>query len=101
MKHRLSLVLAFFLAFCAIGSWAQSTATLSGTVTDPTGAVVANAQVKIHSLATGLDRDVVTDAAGIYSAPSLVPGDYRVEATAAGFSTSKVQISLDVDQHFT
>ena len=54
----------------------QSTASLSGTVTDPSGAVVANAQVTVHSLATGDDRVVTTDSAGLYAVPSLVPGDY-------------------------
>ena len=100
MKLHRSIVFVLFLAFCAVGAWAQSTATLSGTVTDPTGAVVAGAQVKIHSLATGLDRDVVTDSAGLYSAPSLIPGDYSVVATATGFSAYKVQkVTLEVDQH--
>src|SRR5665213_2872155 len=100
MKVRTSIVFVLFLAFSAVGGWAQSTATLSGTVTDPTGAVVAGAAVKIHSLATGTDRDVVTDGAGLYSAPSLEPGDYTVQATAAGFSAYKVpKLTLDVDQH--
>lgn len=102
MKLRMSIVFALFLAFGAIGAWAQSTATLSGTVTDPTGAVVAGAAVKIHSLATGTDRDVVTDSAGLYAAPSLQPGDYSVVATAAGFSSYRVQkVTLDVDQHIS
>jgi hypothetical protein len=102
MKFRnLLLVPALFL-FMVAGACAQSTATLTGIVTDPSGAVVANAQVKIHSLATGGDRNVVTDNAGIYVAPSLQPGDYEVEATAAGFSAFKVQkISLALDQHVT
>jgi hypothetical protein len=99
MKLRSSIVLALFFAFCAVSSWAQSTATLTGTVTDKTGAVVANAKVKVHSLATGLDRDLVTDSAGLYIAPSLQPGDYSVEATAAGFSAYKVEkVTLDVAQ---
>jgi hypothetical protein len=102
MKTRSSLILIIFLTLFTAASWAQSTATLAGTVTDPTGAVVANAQVKVHSLATGSDRDVVTDAAGIYVVPSLQPGDYQVQATATGFSAFKVQkVTLDVDQHVT
>ena len=48
------LVAVTFLAFCATGAGAQSTATLSGVVTDPTGAVVPHAHVVVHSLATGL-----------------------------------------------
>jgi hypothetical protein len=81
---------------------AQSTATLSGTVTDPSGAVLPNAQVTVHSLATGLDRVLKTDGAGLYVVPSLEPGDYKVQATASGFSTYTVQkVTLDVDQAVT
>ena len=92
-------VLALVLTVCSVGAWAQSTATLSGTVTDPTGAVVAGAHVTIHSLATGTDREDVTDGAGLYAVPSLQPGEYSVQVTAAGFSTYTVQkVSLAVDQ---
>ena len=102
MKLRIPIVLALFFTIFAARSWGQSTATLSGTVTDPTGAVVANAQVKVHSLATGLDRDSISDAAGLYVVPSLQPGDYMVQANAAGFSTFTVQkVTLNVDQHVT
>ena len=81
------------------GSFAQSTATLSGVVTDPSGAVVPGAQVTVHSLATGLDRQLVTDNAGLYVAPSLVPGDYQVQVKASGFSLYTVkQVTLEVDQ---
>jgi hypothetical protein len=93
------------LAFVALllvsvgAAFAQSTATLSGTVTDPSGAVLPGAHVKVHSLATGLDRDVVTDAAGIYGVPSLQPGVYDIEVSAPGFSLYKLQkVNLDVDQ---
>ncbi len=95
-------VYATLLAACALGAWAQSTASLSGTVTDPSGAVVPNAQVTVHSLGTGADRVVKTDADGIYVVPSLQPGDYKVQATAAGFSTYTVpKVTLDVDRTVT
>jgi hypothetical protein len=81
-----------------MSAWGQSTATLTGVVTDPSGAVVPNANVTVHSLATGLDRVLVTDGAGIYVAPSLQPGDYKVSVTAAGFSVDTVEkVTLDVD----
>jgi len=83
-------------------SFAQSTATLSGVVTDPSGAVVPGAQVTVHSLATGLDRQLVTDSAGLYIAPSLVPGDYQVQVKASGFSLYTVKsVTLEVDQRVT
>lgn len=93
------LFLSVLASVFTVHALAQSTATLSGTVTDPSGAVLPNAQVTVHSLATGLDRVLKTDGAGLYAVPSLEPGDYKVQANAPGFSTYTVQkVTLDVDQ---
>ena len=93
--------MAFFALF-ATGGWAQSTATLSGIVTDPTGAAVPHAQVVVHSLATGLDRTVTTDGAGAYVVPALQPGDYKLQVTAPGFSTDTIErVTLQVAQSLT
>ena len=62
-------------------------ATLSGTVTDASGAAVPGAQISIKNVATGVTRDLTVDSAGFYSAPNLAPGSYTVTVTAAGFST--------------
>jgi Carboxypeptidase regulatory-like domain len=100
--ERSFLLALAFLAFFATGAWAQSSATLSGVVTDPTGAAVVHAQVVVHSLATGLDRTVTTDEAGAYDVPSLQPGDYKVQVTAAGFSMDTVEkVTLQVAQSVT
>ncbi len=61
-------------------------ATLSGTVTDSSGAEVANASVAIRNTETGITRTVTTDAAGFYNAPNLSPGNYEVTVSAQGFS---------------
>jgi hypothetical protein len=96
---RQSFYFALLVILCTVGALGQSTATLSGIVTDPTGAVVAGAQVKVHSLATGSERIAVTDSSGVYAVPSLQPGEYSVQITAAGFSLYTVQkVNLDVDQ---
>src|ERR1700736_2601753 len=68
-------------------------ATLSGTVTDASGAAVPNAKVSIKNSATGVVRDVTTDSAGFYSAPNLLPGLYDITVAATGFS-SAVQTGL-------
>src|SRR5258708_7348310 len=97
--------LSSFVVLLLVGvgaSFAQSTATLSGVVTDPSGAVVPGAQVTVHSLATGLDRQITTDSAGIYVVPSLEPGDYQVQAKAGGLSLYTVKkVTLEVDQRVT
>src|SRR5258705_4654946 len=79
-----------------------SGATLSGTVTDPSGAVVAGAQVSIANRETGVARGVTTDEGGLYSAPNLLPGNYDVTITASGVSTTKqTDISLAVGAQAT
>ena len=65
-----------------------SGATLMGTVSDSTGAVIPNVQVSIKNEGTGEARTVTVDSAGFYSAPNLLPGKYDVTATATGFSTT-------------
>ena len=64
-----------------------SGATLAGTVTDSSGAVIPNAQVSIKDVSTGVTRNVYSDSAGLYTAPNLLPGTYEIRVTAMGFST--------------
>ncbi|MGH9583540.1 MAG: carboxypeptidase regulatory-like domain-containing protein, partial [Bryobacteraceae bacterium] len=63
-------------------------ATLSGNVTDATGAVVQGATVLVHNNDTNIDlRTLKTDASGNYTATNLPPGDYSVTVTNPGFRT--------------
>ncbi len=102
MKLRQIPAYLIVLGICSLGAYGQSTASLSGTVTDPSGAVVPNAKITVHSLATGLDRIVTTDSDGLYAVPSLNPGDYKVQATASGFGTYVVpKMTLEVDRQVT
>jgi Carboxypeptidase regulatory-like domain/TonB dependent receptor/TonB-dependent Receptor Plug Domain len=61
--------------------------TLSGTVTDTSGAVIPNAQVTIKNIATQVSGAFATDVAGFYAAPNLLPGSYEVTIAAPGFAT--------------
>src|SRR6266852_4571756 len=66
--------------------WAQlAGATLSGQVSDRSGALIASASVTIRNMATGEVRTVTTNEKGLYSAPSLQPGMYSVTVSAPGF----------------
>jgi len=62
-----------------------STGALTGTISDPSGAVVAGAQVKATNAATGEERTGVSQENGNYTLPLLLPGSYRVEFSATGF----------------
>ena len=102
MKHLVRSIVVFAFILIAVAGHAQSTATLSGNITDPSGAVVPGAQVTVHGIATGLDRVVTSDSAGNYTVPSLLPGNYSVSVQASGFSTYKLSsVSLQVDQTVT
>src|SRR3981081_1667644 len=50
---------------------------LSGTITDPSGRAVPQAQIVIKNVATGVERTVTTNADGFYTAANLLPGDYE------------------------
>jgi hypothetical protein len=62
-----------------------------GNVTDQSGAVIAGASVTVTDVARGISRPLVTDAAGEYDAPNLIPGVYSVRAQSTGFRTVERQ----------
>jgi len=71
----LALAILAIAILSAVPAYAQvSGATLSGTVTDPSGAAIVGAQVSVANRATGVNRSVVADSAGFYSVPNLQAG---------------------------
>ncbi|MGH9535335.1 MAG: carboxypeptidase-like regulatory domain-containing protein [Terriglobales bacterium] len=80
------LTLVAVLAVCG-AAWAQSTSSLRGAVTDPSGAAVPGALVTIANTATGTARRTVTAADGRYSFAAVLPGAYTLTVAAHGFST--------------
>jgi hypothetical protein len=89
------LFLFFLLAY---SSAAQSpTGTISGIVTDPTGATIAGAEVLVVNDATRVQFLGKTNEEGIYVIPNLPPGSYRVQVSRVGFKTIiKPDITLNV-----
>ncbi len=86
------LTFAFGLFF-ALGSGAvaqQTTATVTGIVTDSSGAPIANVRVKATSTQTNAVRETTTNDAGSYSLPFLAAGGYNIETTKEGFQSGKV-----------
>src|SRR5690242_20265108 len=90
-----ALALGMLLCVSAtIYSQGTNLGTLRGTVTDPNGAVIPNAAVKITDQTTGLSRDVTTDGEGNYEVPALKPGTYKITVTATGFKTTEMNAVL-------
>jgi Carboxypeptidase regulatory-like domain/TonB-dependent Receptor Plug Domain len=96
-RIRLALcALAVFVLVAFAGSAgliAQSTTqgSITGTVMDPSGAVVSNAAISIKNIATGFTLNLVADGSGFYKAPLLEPGEYTVSVTAPGFANFRAE----------
>ena len=68
-----------------------------GTITDQTGGAIAGATVTVMDVERGVNRTLVTDETGGYSAPSLIPGNYAVKVEYKGFQTiDRQNIVLEV-----
>src|SRR6266404_1557895 len=86
MKAMLRVMLVCSASLAAI--FAQTVgASLQGTVYDPSGAVVPQAEISIRNIDTGAVRTLVTDAGGRWREPVLLPGDYELRVSATGFQT--------------
>ncbi len=69
---------------------AQTTAQLTGTVLDTSGAVIPGAAVTLTDESTGILRVVQTNRQGLYAFPALVPGTYSVKVTAKSFQPKEI-----------
>ena len=85
-----------FVAVTSVTAFGQVTSSLSGTVTDPTGAVMAGATVTVKNAASGSEFKTVTSNQGTYNVPSLGAGKYVVAVTASGFKNATVQ-DIEID----
>jgi len=85
---KLCMVLCLMLvALCATSAVAQGFGSISGTVTDPTGAVIAQATVTAIQTSTGRETTTVSGKDGNYVFPTLLPSGYSLKVTANGFQT--------------
>ena len=91
------LILALLAAMLPGRAHAQATGSLTGLITDQSGAVMPGVTVEATNTATGLMRNTVTGVDGFYSLPLLQPGRYDVKATVAGFKPAvreRVEVSV-------
>jgi len=94
---RKTVCLTILLSVLAVPSFAQRiTASIRGTVTDTTGAVVPGATVTVKGEETGFNRSTVTNSVGLYSFEELPVGTYTVEVSISGFK-SAVETGIDLN----
>jgi len=96
MRNVRTIITSLLVTGCLIGlagtGYSQGTnlGTIRGSVTDPNGAIIPNAAVKVIDQTTGISRDVTTDNDGNYEVAALKPGTYKIAVTASGFKTSEI-----------
>lgn len=96
LKCAFALLAVFASLSCSL--WAQ-TGSVTGRVTDASGAVVPGTQIRIIQEATGVERTVTANDVGYYTVPLLLPGEYRMEVEQPGFrGVTRRGIILQVDQ---
>jgi hypothetical protein len=100
MKGRLLLLVTVVTILCApVPLRAQAVGEITGTVTDPTGAVMANVKITAVQTGTQLTRATVSGSQGTYTLSQLPVGTYDVTVEAAGFKTATTTgVALDVSQ---
>lgn len=103
-RSGLVLIVAVVTLGCAL--FAQTyQGRILGSVTDPSGAVISGATVTVTNTATGVARNLTTNAAGDYNAPNLEPGPYMVTAQAASFKRAQrtglqLEVAKDIRADF-
>src|SRR5258705_2117002 len=85
LKYILSAVLSLAFTTPAFAQSQGANGAIEGTVTDSSGGVLPGVTVTVSNLDTGLDRSMVTNEKGLYRAPLLPLGTYRVVAELSGF----------------
>ncbi len=93
LKYLLSGMLSLALAAPAFAQSQAANGSIEGTVTDSSGGVLPGVTVTVTSLDTGLERSMVTNEKGLYRAPLLPLGTYRVVAELQGFKGTNRRVS--------
>jgi outer membrane receptor protein involved in Fe transport len=86
-------MLPLLILFFAAAAFAQTTASIQGTVTDQSGAAVVGAKVTVKNTALGIERTTQTTSTGSYEVPALPPGVYTVQVQQSGF---EIQLAKDL-----
>ena len=95
-------LLALLVSVSSVQAQSATTGALTGTVSDPSGAVVVGAMVTATNVATGQSRSATTDTNGLYKISLLPPANYSLKFSASGFKTIEVpSVTVDVTETVT
>jgi len=97
MPRKNLLPILFGLMLAASASGQAVFGTITGTVTDPAGAAVPNAQVAIRDIDRGVDHDTNANSSGNFTQTHLLPGHYNIRINAAGFAAYSADAVVQVD----
>ena len=100
----LLLAVVFSVVFTGVSAMSQTSGAgaITGTVMDAKQSVIPGASVTVTNVDTGVDHAYTTNGSGLYAAPFLQPGHYKVDATAANFGTVEAKnLTLQVGQTLT
>src|SRR6185436_7431034 len=89
------------LTFAGAARAQVTTGTISGTVTDPNGAVVASATVKATNLETNAARETTSDSDGHFAFTLMTPGRYQLDVNAANFQAFQSEVVVNITQTTT
>src|SRR5450755_2762183 len=98
MNRRFLIALSLLLCLAGVALAQTDTARLVGTITDASGAVVANATVAVTNTGTGRTMTVQTGGSGEYTVNALPAGKYHIEVKQTNFKTATADFTLEVSQ---
>src|SRR5689334_7644051 len=89
MKRKMAVLVLLITSLTGISTsvWAQATAQITGTIHDPSGAVLPGVEIKATQNETGVMRTTISNETGSFVLPNLPTGPYKLEAALAGFRT--------------
>jgi hypothetical protein len=93
-----ALLFAGALVLARAGAAQSNYGVISGSVRDTQHLAIAGAEVELRAASTGAVRHVATNQQGLFEAPGLLPDEYEVQTTAAGFGLEKQTVRLEVGQ---
>ena len=91
-------LLCLLLAATALVCFGQFSASVNGTILDPTQAIIGTAKVELKNVGTGVVQSTTVTESGVYRFTSLPPGEYEIKAEASGFTPKTVTLNLTTGQ---